>query len=280
MPIKKLKPYTPTTRYQTYYDFSSLDKVEPKKSLLEVLNYKAGRNSQGRITVWHRGGRHKRKYRIIDFKRNKFDIEGTIVTIEYDPNRTAHIALVKYIDGEYRYIIAPDGIKKGDKIISSKINNIPIKIGNTLPLEKIPPGTNIHNIELQPGKGGQLCRSAGTFATLAGFDEQYAIVKLPSSELRKIRKECLATIGEVSAKDHNLVIYGKAGRKRWKGIRPTTRGVAMNPIDHPHGGGEGRGKGNHPQTPWGMSTLGYKTRKKRNKSNQYIIERRKTKRKK
>jgi len=278
MPIKRLKPYTPTTRYQTYYDFRNLDKVEPKKSLLQVLNYTAGRNSQGRITVWHRGGRHKRKYRIIDFKRDKFDIEGTVVSIEYDPNRTAHIALIKYPDGEYRYIIAPDGIQKGDKIISS--NNAPIRIGNCLPLEKIPPGTNIHNIELQPGKGGQMCRAAGSYATLAGFDEEYAIIKLPSSELRKVLKTCRATIGEVSGKDHNLVVFGKAGRKRWIGIRPTVRGVAMNPIDHPHGGGEGRGKGNHPQTPWGQPTLGYKTRKKRKHTNALIIERRKSKRKK
>lgn len=279
MPIKKLKPYTSTTRYQTYYDYSELDKVEPKKSLLQVLNYRAGRNSAGRITVWHKGNRHKRKYRIIDFKRDKYDIEGTVVSIEYDPNRTAHIALIKYPDGEYRYIIAPDGLKKGSKIISSK-TNAPIKVGNCLPLEKIPPGTNIHNIELQPNKGGQLCRSAGTSAVLAGFDDKYAIIKLPSTELRKVLKECKATIGEVSAKDHNLVMYGKAGRKRWKGIRPTVRGVAMNPIDHPHGGGEGRGKGNHPQTPWGQSTLGYKTRKKRKKSNILIIERRKSKKKK
>ncbi len=279
MPIKKLKPYTSTTRYQTYYDFSELDKVKPKKSLLQVLNYRAGRNSEGRITVWHRGGRHKRKYRIIDFKRDKYDIEGTVVSIEYDPNRTAHIALIKYPDGEYRYILAPDGLQKGSKVISS-LNNAPIKVGNCLPLEKIPPGTYIHNIELQPNKGGQLCRAAGTSAVLAGFDGKYAIIRLPSTELRKVLKECKATIGEVSAKDHNLVIYGKAGRKRWKGIRPTVRGVAMNPIDHPHGGGEGRGKGNHPQTPWGQSTLGFKTRKKRKKSNALIIERRRSKTKK
>ncbi|MCS7204674.1 MAG: 50S ribosomal protein L2 [Leptospiraceae bacterium] len=280
MPIKKLKPYTPTTRYQTYYDFSELDDVPPKKSLLEVLHYKAGRNSHGRITVYHRGGRHKRKYRIIDFKRDKFDIPGTVVSIEYDPNRSANIALIKYPDGEYRYIIAPDGLKKGETVISSKKNNVPIKIGNAMPLEKIPQGTSIHNVELYPGKGGQLCRAAGTYAVLAGFDDKYAIIRLPSTELRKVLKTCLATIGEVGAKDHNLVVYGKAGRKRWVGIRPTVRGVAMNPIDHPHGGGEGRSKGNHPQTPWGIPTLGYKTRKKRKKSNALIIERRKSKKKK
>lgn len=276
MGIKKLKPYTPTTRYQTYYDYSNLDKVIPKKSLIKVLKYHAGRNSEGRLTVWHKGRRHKKKYRIIDFKRDKFDIPGTIMTIEYDPNRSANISLVKYNDGEYRYIISPDGIKKGDVIISSK-TQAPIKVGNALPLEKIPPGTNVHNIELVPGKGAQLCRAAGTYATVSGFDDKYAIIKLPSSELRKVLKRCMATIGEVGAKDHNLISYGKAGRKRWLGIRPTVRGVAMNPIDHPHGGGEGRGKGNHPSTPWGKPTLGYKTRKKKNKSNYLIIERRKSK---
>lgn len=280
MPVKKLKPYTPTTRYQTYYDFSELDKVKPKKSLVEINPYSAGRNSNGRITVYHRGGRHKRKYRIIDFKRDKFDIPGTVMTIEYDPNRSANIALVKYADGEYRYIIAPDGIQRGETILSSKSKQIPIKVGNALPLENIPIGTNVHNVELYPGKGAQLCRAAGTYATLAGFDGKYAILRLPSSELRKVPKECMATIGEVGAKDHNLVVFGKAGRKRWIGIRPTVRGVAMNPIDHPHGGGEGRSKGNHPQTPWGIPTLGYKTRKKRKKSNDLIIERRKSKKKK
>lgn len=278
MPIKKLKPYTSTTRYQTYYDFSTLDKVEPKKSLLKVLHYRAGRNSSGRITVWHRGGRHKRKYRIIDFKRDKFDIPGEIISIEYDPNRSANICLVKYKDGEYRYILEPNGIKKGDIIISSK-KDAPISIGNALPLEKIPPGTNIHNIELVPGKGGQLCRAAGTYATIAGFDRDYAIIKLPSNELRKVLKVCMATIGDVGAKDHNLVVYGKAGRKAWIGIRPTVRGVAMNPIDHPHGGGEGRGKGNHPSTPWGKPSLGFKTRKKRNRTDALIIERRNSKKK-
>ncbi len=276
MGIKKLKPYTSTTRYQSYYDYSYLDKVEPKKNLIKVLKYKAGRNSSGRITVWHKGGRHKRIYRIIDFKRDKFDVPGTIQTIEYDPYRSANISLVKYADGEYRYIITPEGINKGDTIISSKVQ-APIKIGNALPLEKIPPGTNVHNIELVPGKGAQLCRAAGTYATVSGFDDKYAIIKLPSTELRKVLKTCMATIGEVGAKDHNLISYGKAGRKRWKGIRPTVRGVAMNPIDHPHGGGEGRGKGNHPSTPWGLPTLGYKTRKKRKKSNNLIIERRKSK---
>ncbi|MFN3603989.1 MAG: 50S ribosomal protein L2 [Leptonema sp. (in: bacteria)] len=278
MGIKKLKPYTSTTRYQTYLDSSELDKVEPKKSLLKVLKYKAGRNSQGRITVRHKGTRHKRLYRIIDFKRDKFNIPGTIMTIEYDPNRTANICLVKYTDGEYRYILAPNGINKGDVILSSK-TEAPIKIGNTLPLEKIPPGTSVHNIELTPGKGGQICRSAGTFATVAGFDGEYALVKLPSSELRKIYKKCLATIGVVGALDHNLIVYGKAGRKRHLGIRPTVRGVAMNPIDHPHGGGEGRGKGNHPTTPWGQPTLGYKTRKKRSRTDFLIVERRKSKKK-
>ncbi len=272
MPIKKLNPYTSTTRYQTYYNFTELDKVKPKKSLLEVLRYSAGRNSSGRLTVWHKGGRHKRKYRIIDFKRDKINIPGTVVSIEYDPNRSANIALIKYNDGEYRYIIAPNGIKKNDEVISGE--KTPIKIGNHLQLKYIPPGATIHNIELYPGKGGILCRAAGTSAVLAGFDEKYAIVRLPSSELRKLPVECRATIGEVGAKDHNLVILGKAGRSRWRGIRPTVRGVAMNPIDHPHGGGEGRGKGNHPQTPWGQSTLGYKTRKKNKKSNAFIIQRR------
>lgn len=277
MPVRKLKPYTSTTRYQSRMINSDLDKVEPRKSLLDTLNYKAGRNSSGRISVRRKGGRHKRKYRIIDFKRDKRDIPAVVDSIQYDPNRTANIALLKYADGEYRYIIAPDSLKKGDAVIAGE--KAPIRTGNALPLRQIPPGTTVHNVEMSPGKGAQICRSAGAAAVIAGSDGNYILLKLPSGELRKIFKECYATVGEVGAKDHILVSIGKAGRSRWKGIRPHVRGVVMNPVDHPHGGGEGKTSGGrHPCTPWGKPTKGYKTRKKKNPTSKFIVQRRVNKR--
>lgn len=277
MPVRKLKPYTSTTRYQTRMVNTELDQVKPKKSLLEVLNYRAGRNSSGRISVRRKGGRHKRKYRIIDFKRDKRDIPAVVDSIQYDPNRTANIALLKYADGEYRYILAPDGLKKGDTVQAGE--NVPIRAGNALPLRLIPPGSSVHGVELYPGRGAQICRSAGAAAVIAGSDGNYILLKLPSGELRKIWKECYATVGEVGAKDHNLVVLGKAGRSRWKGIRPHVRGVAMNPVDHPHGGGEGKTSGGrHPCTPWGQPTKGYKTRKKKNPTSKFIVQRRVNKR--
>lgn len=277
MPVRKLKPYTSTTRYQSVMINDELDRVAPKKSLLDTLNYKAGRNNTGRIAVRRRGGRHKRKYRIIDFKRNKRDIPAVVDSIQYDPNRTANIALLKYADGEYRYILAPNTLKKGDTVMAGE--DAPIRAGNALPLKKIPPGSTVHNIEMYPGKGAQICRSAGTSAVIAGSDGKYILVKLPSGELRKIFQECYATVGEVGAKDHVLVNSGKAGRSRWKGIRPHVRGVVMNPIDHPHGGGEGKTSGGrHPCTPWGKPTKGYKTRKKNNPTSKFIVQRRVNKR--
>jgi len=277
MPVKRYKPVTKTLRYQTVLDFSELSKVEPQKNLLETVHYRAGRANSGNIAVRRKGGRHKRMYRIIDFKRNKLEIPGTIKTIEYDPNRSANIALVQYADGEARYILAPDGLKAGQAILAGKA--APIRPGNTLPLGVIPPGTNIHNIELRQGRGGQVARSAGTFATVSGRDQEYIILKFPSGEVRKVHENCCATVGIVGNKDHNLVSLGKAGRARWHGRRPKVRGVVMNPVDHPHGGGEGKTSGGrHPVTPWGQPTRGYKTRKKRKVSDRFIIQRRKNKR--
>jgi large subunit ribosomal protein L2 len=278
MAIKKLKPNTATTRYQSVLDYSELSKVAPHKALTETLNYKAGRSGSGRIAVRHKGGRVKRKYRIIDFKRNKLDIPGSVHTIEYDPNRSANIALIKYADGEYRYIIAPDGLKIGQEVISAS-EMAPVKEGNTMAIKSIPLGALIHNIELNPGKGGQMARSAGSFASISGRDKDYVIIKLPSGEMRKVHNNCRATIGVVGNKDHSLVSIGKAGRNRWKGIRPAVRGVVMNPVDHPHGGGEGKTSGGrHPVTPWGQPTRGYKTRAKNKKSSKFIIQRRINKR--
>ncbi|WCL51083.1 50S ribosomal protein L2 [Leptospira sp. GIMC2001] len=273
MAIKKLKPYTASTRTQSVADFSSITAEKPKKSLTSSVNYKAGRGDGGKISVRHKGGRIKRKYRVIDFKRRKMNVPATVKTVEYDPNRTSFIALLCYADGEYRYILAPTGLKVGDKVMTSETAEI--KPGNTLPLSKIPPGTNVHCIELQPGKGAQIARTAGSFAVIAAKDGDYVSLKLPSSEVRKVRKECLATIGELSNKDHNLVSVGKAGRNRWKGIRPSVRGVVMNPVDHPHGGGEGRTSGGrHPVSPWGQPTKGYKTRKN-SSTNKFIVQKRK-----
>ncbi|CAJ1004488.1 MULTISPECIES: 50S ribosomal protein L2 [Bacillales] len=275
MGIKKFKPTSPGRRQMTVSTFEEITKSTPEKSLLAPLTKKAGRNNQGKITVRHQGGGHKRKYRIIDFKRNKDGIVGRVASIEYDPNRSANIALINYLDGEKRYIIAPLGLKVGDEIISGP--DADIKIGNALPLENIPVGTTIHNIELKPGKGGQLVRAAGASAQLLGRDGDFVIVRLSSGETRRIHNNCRATIGQVGNLDHELINIGKAGRARWLGIRPTVRGSVMNPNDHPHGGGEGRAPIGRkaPVTPWGKPTLGLKTRKKKNKSDQYIIRRRK-----
>lgn len=275
MPVKKYKPTSPARRQMSVSTFEEITTSTPEKSLLAPLPKKAGRNNQGKITTRHHGGGHKRKYRIIDFKRNKDGIPGRVATIEYDPNRSANIALINYADGEKRYIIAPKGLKVDDVIVSGADSDI--KVGNTLPMENIPVGTVIHNIELKPGKGGQLVRAAGTEAQLLGKDGEYVIVRLSSGEIRKILKVCRATVGSVGNEDHELVSIGKAGRSRWLGKRPEVRGVVMNPNDHPHGGGEGRAPigRKSPMSPWGKPTLGYKTRKKKKASNQYIIRRRK-----
>lgn len=275
MGIKKFKPTSPGRRQMTVSTFEEITTSTPEKSLLAPLSKKAGRNNQGRITVRHQGGGHKRKYRIIDFKRNKDGIVGKVATIEYDPNRSANIALINYADGEKRYILAPLGLKVGDTIVSGP--DADIKTGNALPLENIPVGTTIHNIELKPGKGGQLVRAAGASAQLLGRDGEFVIVRLSSGETRRIHNNCRATIGQVGNLDHELINIGKAGRSRWLGIRPTVRGSVMNPNDHPHGGGEGRAPIGRkaPVTPWGKPALGLKTRKKKNKSDKYIIRRRK-----
>lgn len=274
MAIKNFKPTTPSRRNMSVIDYSGLSKVEPEKSLLAPLNKKSGRNSYGRITVRHRGGGNRRKYRLIDFKRQKFDVPGKVMTIEYDPNRSAHIALIQYEDGEKRYIIAPNGLKVGDTISAGK--DADIKPGNALPLENIPVGTFIHNVELYPGKGAQLARSAGNMAQLMAKEGNLALLRLPSGELRNVPINCMATIGQVGNLDHENVKIGKAGRKRNMGIRPTVRGSVMNPNDHPHGGGEGKSPVGRPGpvTPWGKPALGYKTRKKHKSSDKFIVRRR------
>ena len=274
MGIKKYKPTTPGLRGMTVSTFEEITATAPEKSLTVALKKNAGRNNRGSISVRHRGGGNRRRYRIIDFKRLKDDIPATVKTIEYDPNRSANIALVCYADGEKRYIIAPEGLKVGDVIFSGA--NADIKIGNTLPLANIPLGTLIHNVELKPGKGAQLCRAAGNAAQLMAKEDDYAQVRLPSGEVRKISMNCRATIGEVGNIDHELVSIGKAGRTRHMGIRPTVRGSVMNPNDHPHGGGEGKAPVGRPGpvTPWGKPALGYKTRKKKKASDQFIVKRR------
>ena len=277
MAIKHYKPTTPGRRGMTVMDYSGLSKVAPEKSLLGVIKKNAGRNSYGRITVRHHGGGNRVKYRIIDFKRNKFDIPATVMTLEYDPNRSAFIALVQYEDGEKRYIIAPQDLKVGDKIISGA--GADIKPGNALKLSDIPVGTIIHNIELYPGKGAQLARSAGNMAQLMAKENGMALLRLPSGELRNVPANCMATIGSVSNPEHENVNIGKAGRKRHMGWRPTVRGSVMNPCDHPHGGGEGRAPIGRPTpvTPWGKPTLGYKTRQKHKATDKYIVKRRNAK---
>lgn len=271
MGIKKYRPYTPSRRHMTSSSFEEITKKTPEKSLVVTLKKNSGRNNQGKITVRHRGGGYRPKYRIIDFKRNKDGIPATVVGIEYDPNRTANIALLSYLDGEKRYIIAPEGLKAGDKLMSGETAEI--RIGNALKMKDMPVGATIHNIEMKPGKGGQLVRSAGLSAQLMAKEGKYATVKLPSGEMRLLPIDCKATIGSVGNSDHELINIGKAGRKRHMGIRPTVRGSVMNPNDHPHGGGEGRspiGRPN-PCTPWGKPALGYKTRKKNKHSNKYIV---------
>ena len=277
MATKKYRPTTPSRRHMTTLDFSELTKKKPEKSLLEPVKKTAGRNSYGRITVRHHGGGNKRKYRIIDFKRKRTGEFAEVIALEYDPNRSANIALIKYEDGEKAYILAPVGLKVGDKVISGA--EADIKPGNCLPIVNIPTGTFIHNVELYPGKGGQLARGAGTAAQLMAKDGGMAQVRLPSGEVRIVRLECKATIGQVGNLDYENVQIGKAGRKRHMGVRPTVRGSVMNPCDHPHGGGEGKSPVGRPGpvTPWGKPTLGYKTRKSRNQNDKFIVKRRGTK---
>jgi len=272
MGLKSFNPYTASRRFLTVLDKSEVTKQRPEKSLLEPKRRTGGRNGRGEVTVWHRGGGHRRLYRRIDFRRDKVGIPARVAAIEYDPNRSARIALLHYADGEKRYILQPLGLEVGMTVQTGE--GADILPGNALPLRLIPPGTAIHNLELYPGRGGQLVRAAGAAAQLLSKEGEFALVKLPSGEVRRFPLECKATVGQISNLDHENVTYGKAGRTRWHGIRPTVRGVAMNPVDHPHGGGEGRVKGNHPQTPWGFPTLGGKTRRKR-PSNRYIVQRRK-----
>ncbi len=277
MAIKSYKPTTPARRQMSVIDYTGLSKVAPERSLLAPLKKNSGRNSYGRITVRHRGGGNRRKYRIIDFKRNKPDMPATVLTIEYDPNRTAHIALIQYEDGEKRYILAPNGLKVGDVVESGP--KADIKPGNALPLVNIPVGTFINNVELYPGKGAQLARAAGIMAQLMAKEGNYALIRLPSGELRNVPANCMATIGQVSNIEHENVSLGKAGRKRHMGWRPTVRGSVMNPNDHPHGGGEGKSPVGRPGpvTPWGKPALGYKTRKKSKLSDKFIVKRRNSK---
>jgi large subunit ribosomal protein L2 len=272
MAIKRYKPTSPARRFMTVSAFTEITTTVPEKSLLQSMSKSGGRNATGRITVRHIGGGNRRKYRIIDFKRNKDNVPAKVASIEYDPNRSANIALLVYADGEKRYIIAPLGLQKGDTVMSGE--NADIRTGNTLPLEKIPVGTVIHNIEMHPGKGGQIARSAGNSAQLMAKEGKYATLRLPSGEMRYLPIKCRATIGQVGNIEHEIVSIGKAGRKRHMGVRPTVRGVVMNPCDHPHGGGEGKSPIGMPSpvTPWGKPALGYKTRKK-NKSNKFIIKR-------
>ncbi len=277
MALKKYSPTSPARRFMTVNSFEEITKTEPEKSLLSKVKKTGGRNSYGRITVRHHGGGAKQKYRIIDFNRDKDGVKAKVAAIEYDPNRSANIALLHYLDGEKRYILAPVGLSVGDFVESGE--NADIKAGNAMQIVNIPVGTMIHNIELKPGKGGQLVRSAGNEAQLMAKEEKYAQVRLPSGEVRMISVNCRATIGQVGNIEHENISIGKAGRKRWMGVRPTVRGVVMNPCDHPHGGGEGRSPIGMPSpvTPWGKPTLGYKTRKKNNKSDKFIIKKRKSK---
>ena len=272
MAIKKYKPVTPGQRNKAISSFDEITAKKPYKKLLEPLKSTGGRNNTGQMTVRYRGGGHKRMYRIIDFLRNKDGVNATVLTIEYDPNRSARIALVQYADGEKRYIIAPNGLKVGQTVVSG--SGVAPEVGNCLPLAEIPVGTLVHNIELRPGQGASMVRSAGTFAQLSSREDKYAIIKLPSGELRKVLAACMATVGVVGNSDHALEKSGKAGRSRWLGRRPRNRGVVMNPVDHPMGGGEGRQSGGHPRSRKGLLAKGYKTRHPKNQSNQYIIERR------
>jgi len=274
MAVKKYKPVTPSRRYFSVVDSSDITRDKPHKPLTKGKKRISGRNNYGRMTVRSRGGGHKRLYRVIDFKRDKRDVEAKVVSIEYDPNRSARIALLYYLDGEKRYILAPDGLKVGDRVVAGE--KVKLSVGNAMPLANIPVGTIVHNVELNPGRGGQLARSAGTFVQLVGKEGKHCIIKLPSGETRILHKNCSATIGQIGNQDHFNISLGKAGRSRWLGKRPKVRGVAMNPVDHPHGGGEGKTSGGrHPVTPWGKPTKGYKTRKKNKLSDRYIISKRK-----
>lgn len=273
MGLKKFKPVTPSRRFMIITDFSEITKTSPERSLLQPLKKTGGRNAYGRVTMRHRGGGHKRRYRLIDFKREKFGVPAKVVSIEYDPNRSARIALLVYSDGEKRYILAPKGVKVGEILTSG--SNAEIKPGNALPLENIPVGTIVHNIEFEPGKGAKIARSAGTYAQLMAKEGKYALLRMPSSELRRVHVKCMATIGMVGNEDHINEVFGKAGRTRWLGKKPHVRGMAMNPVDHPMGGGEGASKGHIPRSPWGTPAKGYKTRRGKRKSDKFIVRRRK-----
>ena len=275
MAIRKLNPVTPGQRHRSVSSFETITKSEPEKSLLDTWKRSGGRNNHGRKTSRHRGGGHKRRYRIIDFKRNKHGIPARVAAIEYDPNRSARIALLVYADGEKRYIIAPDKIEVGQTVLSGP--EVSPDLGNCLPLANIPLGTNVHAIEMKPGKGAQMARSAGTYAQLTAREGKFATLKLPSGEVRRVPVTCVATVGTTSNPDHMNIQIGKAGRSRWLGIRPQTRGVAMNPVDHPMGGGEGKSSGGHPKSPTGVYAKGFKTRKKKKASDQFIVRRRKAK---
>lgn len=274
MSVRKLKPITPGQRFRVVNGFDAITTDKPEKSLLAPMKKSGGRNNQGRMTMRYKGGGHKRRYRIVDFKRNKFGIPAEVTSIEYDPNRTAFIALLTYQDGEKRYVVAQAGLKVGDTLLSGT-ENVPTEIGNTMPLSQVPFGTIISCVELRPSQGAVMARSAGTFAQLMARDGKYATIKLPSGETRMVLADCLATIGAVSNSDHQLLVSGKAGRSRWLGRRPRTRPVAMNPVDHPMGGGEGRASGGHPRSRNGIPAKGYKTRSKKKSSNKHIVERRK-----
>ncbi|EID74589.1 50S ribosomal protein L2 [Imtechella halotolerans] len=273
MSVRKLKPITPAQRFRVVNGFDAITTDKPEKSLLAPLKKSGGRNSQGKMTMRYIGGGHKKRYRIVDFKRNKFDVEATVDSIQYDPNRTAFIALLVYADGEKRYIVAPNGLQVGQTVISG--SNVAPEVGNAMPLSEIPLGTIISCIELRPGQGAVMARSAGTFAQLMARDGKYATIKLPSGEIRMVLTACVATIGAVSNSDHQLIVSGKAGRSRWLGRRPRTRPVVMNPVDHPMGGGEGRASGGHPRSRNGVPAKGYRTRSKTKATNKYIVERRK-----
>lgn len=272
MPTILYKPTSPGKRFRSGFDFAEITREAPEPSLLAPLRKSGGRNNRGRITTRHRGGGHKRRYRIVDFRRNKAGIEARVAAVEYDPNRSARLALLHYVDGEKSYILAPVGLRVGDKVMAGV--EADIRPGNCLPLKNIPLGTMVHNIELRVGKGGQMVRSAGGAAQLMAKEGEHALIKLPSGEQRLVRIECRATIGQVGNLDHENISIGKAGRTRWLGRRSSVRGIAMNPVDHPHGGGEGRSKGNHPQTPWGQPSRGYKTRHNK-RTNRFIVMRRK-----
>jgi large subunit ribosomal protein L2 len=274
MGVKKYKPTSPGMRFQSGLTFEEITKAEPEKSLLKGMRKKGGRNNLGRMTVRYRGGGHKRRFRLVDFKRDKTDIPGTVTSIEYDPNRSARLALITYVDGEKRYILWPHGLQVGDKVEAG--DKADIRPGNCLPLKNIPLGTFVHNVEMKIGKGGQIIRSAGTYGQVMAKEQGYAQIKLPSGEVRMVLDRCRATVGQVGNLDHEKISFGKAGRTRHLGRRPRVRGVVMNPVDHPHGGGEGRTSGGrHPCTPWGVPTKGYKTRKRNKTSDQYIVKRRK-----